>query len=163
MALELVTIDQARLHCKADGEDDDILQLYVEGAQIDAVVSLNRAVFASQADLEAAIAAIPAAMVSARTERDAALELAANLPDPCDSYEAQQLARDIYHQQRIKWYQTRNGIVIDDHIRGAILMTVAHSYSNRGNVVAGQGAAAVMVPQSAAWIYEKRRYMGELL
>lgn len=163
MALELVTIEQARLHCKADGEDDDILQLYVEAAQIDAVVSLNRAVFESQAEMDATIAAIPAAMVSARAERDAALELAANLPDPCDSYEMQQLANDTYHTHRIKWAQTRKGIVIDDHIRGAILMTVAHSYANRGNVVSGQGAAAVMVPQSAAWIYEKRRYMGEML
>lgn len=161
--MEFVTIEQARVHCRADGEDDDILQIYVEGAQIDAVVSLNRDVFSTQAELDEAIAAIPAAMVSARQIRDAALELAANLPDPYDSYEAQQAANDAYYRERIKWAQTRNGIVIDDHIRGAILMTVAHSYTNRSNVVSGQGAAAVMVPQSAAWIYEKRRYMGELL
>lgn len=160
---EFVTIEQARLHCKADGEDDDILQLYVEAASIDAVVSLNRAVFVSAEEKAAAIAEIPAAMVSAREARDAAIEAAMQLPDPCDSYEAVTLARDIYHSRRIEWNQTRNGIVIDDHIRGAILMTIAHSYANRANVVAGQGAAAVLVPQSAAWIYEKRRYMGELL
>jgi hypothetical protein len=163
MAMELVTLEQARIHCKADGEDDDLLQIYLEGAQIDAVVSLNRDVFPSQQALDAAIAAIPAAMVSAREARDEALADAQTLMDYDDRVEAIRLATDTYQLQRIKWYQTRNGIVIDDHIRGAILMTVQHSYQNRSNVVAGASAAATVVPQSAMWIYEKRRYMGETL
>jgi len=161
--MDFVTLDEARLHCRADGEDDDLLQLYVRAAEIDAITQLNRDVFQTDAELQEAIAAIPAAMVTARQERDDALNAANSLEDESDRCEAIRVARDQYQSKRIKWYQTRNGIVIDDHIRGAILTTVQHMYQNRSNVVAGQGAAAVLVPQTASWIYQQRRYMGELL
>ncbi len=161
--MAFVTLEQARTHCRADGEDDDLLQLYINAAEIDAITQLNRDVFQTGEELQDAIAAIPAAMVIARQERDDALSAADQLEDEADRCEAIRVARDGYQSKRIKWYQTRNGIVIDDHIRGAILTTIQHSYQNRSNVVAGQGAAAVLVPQTASWIYQQRRYMGELL
>jgi Phage QLRG family, putative DNA packaging. len=163
MALEFITLDEARTHCRADGEDDDLISLYAEAAEKDAQVSLNRAVFKSADDLATAIAALPATMAAARQARDDALAAADEISDMCDRLEARAVAETTYRGQQFLWSQIRNGIVIDAMIKGAILMTTAHYYQNRANVVAGQGAAAVQVPLNAEWIYEKRRYMGELL
>ncbi|QYW02481.1 head-tail joining protein [Stenotrophomonas phage Silvanus] len=163
MALKFLTLDEARTHCRADGEDDDLIELYAEAAEQDAEVSLNRALFGADSELQDAIAALPAAMAVARTERDAALAAADEISDLCDRAEARGLALSAYQDQRFRWSQIRNGIVVDAMLKGAMLMTTAHSYQNRANVVAGQGAAAVQVPLNAEWIYNKRRYMGELL
>lgn len=160
MALELITIDEARTHCRADGEDDDILLQYAEDAEQDAVVSLNRAVFKDQAAMDAAIAALPAAMVSARQARDAALEAAAEIEDPEDRCFAENAAQKRYADARRKMIGVSEGVLLDAHIKGAILLTVGHRYQNRSSVVTGQGAAAVQVPDTAAAIYDKRRYMG---
>lgn len=160
MALELITLDEARIHCKADGEDDDILLLYAEAAEKDAEVSLNRAVFKDQASMDAAIAAIPAAMVSARQARDAALAAAQEIENYEDRCDAVKYAISVYDDKRRGFSNTYNAVLIDAHIRGAILLTVGHSYQNRSSVVTGQGAAAVEVPSTAREIYEKRRYLG---
>lgn len=163
MALNFLTLDEARTHCKADGEDDDLIALYAEAAEQDAVSSLNRELFKSADDLQAAIAALPAAMATARQDRDTALAAADELADPCERAEERGYALSAYQDHRFRWSQIRNGIVIDAMLKGAMLMTTAHSYQNRANVVAGQGAAAVQVPMNAQWIYDKRRYMGEIL
>lgn len=163
MALQYLTLDEARTHCKADGEDDDLILLYAEAAERDGVVSLNRAVFKTEPELAAAIADLPTVMAAARQERDDALAAADEITDACDRQESRNLALQTYDNQRFVWSGIRNGIVIDAHLKGAMLMTTAHYYQNKASVVAGQGAAAVQVPLNAEWIYTKRRYMGELL
>lgn len=53
--MDLITIDQARQHCRADSADDALLQLYADAAELVAQDFLNRRVFKSLADMDAAI------------------------------------------------------------------------------------------------------------
>lgn len=163
MGLEFLTLDEARLHCKADGEDDDLILSYAEAAEVDAVLSVNRVVFKDQPAMDAAISELPALMAAARQARDDALAAAEEIEDAWDRAESLSLAQQAYRSEQFRWAQIRNGIVINENLKGAMLMTVAHRYQNRANVVAGQGAAAVQVPLNAEWIYKKHRYMGELV
>lgn len=58
MAINLVTLEQAKLHLRVIGDDEDTdIQLKLNAATEMAVAFLDRAVYASQADMDAAIAA----------------------------------------------------------------------------------------------------------
>lgn len=64
--MALVDIALARQHCKAEAEDDPILQVYLGAAEQHALDFLNRQVFATQTALDAAVSgktALPGAMV----------------------------------------------------------------------------------------------------
>lgn len=54
--MALVPLELARSHVKADGDDDDVLQAYLDAAEQFAQDYLNRRVFATQDELDAAVA-----------------------------------------------------------------------------------------------------------
>lgn len=53
--MELVTIEQARTHCRTDMHDDELLQLYGDAAEGAAQQFLNRRVFPDAATMDAAV------------------------------------------------------------------------------------------------------------
>ena len=53
--MELVTLDQVRAHCRADPEDDAMLEVYAGAAEQQAQDFLNRRVFADTEALAAAV------------------------------------------------------------------------------------------------------------
>ena len=55
--MALVDLMVARLHCRADAIDDDVLAIYLGAAERHAVDFLNRSVFATQEELDIAVAA----------------------------------------------------------------------------------------------------------
>ena len=53
--MRLITIEQARRHCRAEGEDDQLLELYA-GAAVEAAQNfLNRKLFEDEAAMAAAV------------------------------------------------------------------------------------------------------------
>ena len=65
--MPLLTIEQCRVQCRVDGEyDDDILAALLASAEDAAAAYLNRAVYASTAELVAAQDALPDAAALAR-------------------------------------------------------------------------------------------------
>jgi hypothetical protein len=53
--VELVTIEQARQHCRADSSDDSLLEIYVDAAELAAQDFLNRRVYPEEDALAAAV------------------------------------------------------------------------------------------------------------
>lgn len=53
--MELITIEQARAHCRADPEDDELLHVYSSASEGAAQQFLNRRVFPDAASMEAAV------------------------------------------------------------------------------------------------------------
>jgi len=53
--MRLVTLEQAREHCRADPADDAMVELYVNAAEDAVEAFLNRKVYASQEELDQAV------------------------------------------------------------------------------------------------------------
>jgi len=53
--VDLITIEQARLQCRADAADDDMLGVYGDAAEQAAMDFLNRKVYPDEATMAAAI------------------------------------------------------------------------------------------------------------
>ena len=170
--MKLITLDQARDHVKADGDDDELLTAYCNMAEAMCARIANRNLYATTADLNAAVAGIPAAMTAAYATYDAAVETA-NAQDD-DRIKTMMLA-----QAQIKLAAATNnaeliahGLALDaapdaaglpgaDAILAAILTAAGHFYRSREAVVTGQGAATVEVPLTTRHIMEEYRWIGQ--
>lgn len=54
--MKFITLEEARLQCRADGNDDSLVEVYANAAEDYAMKFLDRPVFASQVELDEAIA-----------------------------------------------------------------------------------------------------------
>lgn len=169
--MRLVTIEDAREHCKADGDDDAMIALYCETAESECARLANRSLFATRAEMAASLATIGTRMAAAYTAYDAAILNADAQGDDRVAgmlkYAAQaqldsvttQCEKDA-HGLTLESAPDTVGVSGAQAIRGAVLMAVAHFYATRPAILTGQGAAAVEVPMGTADIMAKLRWAG---
>jgi hypothetical protein len=164
--MNLVTIDQARLHCKADGDDDDLITLYGNAAESACMSLANRYIYPDADALATAKALAVASQTAAWATYDAAVVLANGASDVRVKDAMTENARWELQAVLDDAEKTLNGIVANDEVRsdilGAVLLTIGTLYENKADIVSGQGAAAVMLPTSAANIMFMHRYQGRL-
>ena len=158
----IVSDIQARQHLRINaGEDDGNLELYVAAAEKYAQAYLDRNVYADDASLTAAIAAIPATLGSAQTAYDAAVAAAALLGGGIvqDAAYAQACAAYEFAQDDAR--RTMCGIVTDELMAAATLLILGHLYTNRSSVVAAVGiSAAIEIPVGSKALLAPYRVMG---
>lgn len=160
--MQFITLAQARTHCKADAADDSELTICVNAAEAACVRLANRNIYVTQVALDAAIAALPAMMVAANAAYEAAILVADEIEIEEDRDVATTLAEDALMKAQLVFDQTRDGLVISDDMLDAILLTTAHFYRNREEVVTGQNAAATALPMGAQSIMGHYRALGAL-
>lgn len=154
--MQFLTIDQMRDHCKADSDDDALLETYADAAEEACVQLLNRAVFASGTEMATALAALPAAIATAYTNYDAAILAAEAIEREEEIALAKDAALITLNAALLDHYRTRKGIIITKAIKAAMLLMAGHLYRNREAVTAGQSAGAVELPlgvQNLLWPY----------
>lgn len=147
--MQLITIGQARLHCKADEADDDMLTIYANAAEAACAKALNRNVYPDADALASARAGMQAAMVTANAAYETAMDAADEIDIAADKLVAEEIAMQNLVEAQCDYYRKRDGIVVTDDILAAILLTLGHLYRNREDVVTGQGAAAIELPMGA--------------
>lgn len=169
--MRLITLEDARMHVKADGDDDELLTLYCNAAEAACARLANRSLFATTADLTNAIATIGTRMAAAYTAYDAAISTAEAADDDRVSAMLKAVAQTQLDTVTQRCESDSHGLALDvaadaaglpgnDAIVAAILLTVGHYYKTRVAVITGQGAAAVEVPQGAADIMANYRWVG---
>lgn len=156
MTIDLTT---ARNYLKADGDDDDIITSLMAGAQGICQGYCNRRFYdtqdAADSDFEAAIADRVSATAALKTQ------LAAIPGNDADSMGTRDLISDHYIEVFGRISQRMNGIVIDDAIDAAILLTLGHLYANReDNIVSGNNA--VQLPVGAQRILKPYLWIGNI-
>jgi hypothetical protein len=161
--MKIVTLDLVRQHVKADGDDDTLLTQYIESAEAACEREIGRHVYADQAALDEAKAALPASVLAASVAYEAAVEAAELLDDDRAVGFALAAAEQDLVASNIAATRTRAGIVVNHELRAAVLLTVGHLYRNREAVITGQGASAVEVPEAAAALLGRLRYVGPSL
>ena len=150
-----ISLEQAKSHLRVDDYDqDDDITLKIAGAEQIAVAYLNRNVYVDGAALTAAIALVPAALVTA-AEAYATADADADLIDDAVTRSIEKAYAFEQYKAAIRSADaTRNGIVIDDLIRGAMLLILGDLFENREDTVAG--VSVTKLPNGARKVLSAR-------
>ena len=142
--MSFVQLSEAKLHLRVDGADEDsLIGLYINAAEQAAIKAMDRGVYADNTALEAAMTAAPAALTAATAAKEAAVAAAEALTDADEKAAALQAAETAYMRALVAYRQVFDGIVVNDQIKAAVLLTVGHLYANREDVVVGASATAL--------------------
>ena len=154
--MSFVTLAEAKLHLRVDGTDEDaLIGLYINAAEQSAVSLLDRGVYVDGTALGAAKAAAPGGLESASAAYDAAIEAAQAMTDDALQAAATQAAENAWLKACVTHRQTMDGMVVNDAIKAAVLLTVGHLYSNREDAVVGASVAAL--PNGADYLLQPHK------
>ena len=142
--MSFVQLSEAKLHLRVDGTDEDaMIGLYINAAEQAAIKAMDRGVYADNTALQTAMAAAPAALTAATAAKEAAVTSAEALTDADEKAAALQAAETAYMRALVAYRQVFDGIVVNDQIKAAVLLTVGHLYANREDVVVGVSVTAL--------------------
>lgn len=143
--MSFVQLSEAKLHLRGvDGtEEDALIGLYINAAEQAAIKALDRGVYADNTALQAAMTAAPAALAAATAAKEAAVTAAEALTDADEKAAALQAAENAYLRALVAYRQVFDGIVVNDQIKAAVLLTVGHLYSHREDAVVGASVSAL--------------------
>ena len=144
--MEFVTMDQLRVHTKADGDDDDLLELYGNAAEIFCVGECELAVYTDDAAMVAAKILLPTMLRDALAERDAALDAADDEENKDVAEYMRERARNEFESVRFDMTKIERGKVVGPSFQAAVLLIAAHLYRNREEVTSGINHGATKLP-----------------
>jgi len=154
-----LTLDIAKAHLRVIGGDEDAdLALKCDAAEGIAVAHLDRAVYADQAQLNAAIAAAPAALAASRAAFLAADAAAALIEDEKLRELEEAHAFDVYSRAIFAVARIRRGHVINPVILSAMLLILGGLWESRENTVIGVSVASI--PDGAYRLLDAYRHCG---
>lgn len=164
--MNLISIDQLRSHCKADGDDDQLLTIYGNGAEAACARLANRYIFPDAESMAAAKTAAVAAHTAGWATYDAAVLAANAVSDERVKTVMLENARWALQDLANEMEMTLAGKIANDEINSdiidAVLLVANHWYENRSEVISGQGAAAVSMPLAAQNIMALHRWIGRM-
>ena len=151
--MSFVQLAEAKLHLRVDGTDEDaLIGLYINAAEQAAVKAMDRGVYADNTALQTAMAAAPAALTAATAAKEAAVTAAEAMTDADEKAAALKAAENAYMRALVAYRQVFDGIVVNDQIRAAVLLTVGHLYANREDAVVGASVSAL--PNGADYLLQ---------
>lgn len=144
----LVDLATAQAHLRVDNDvEDALIELYLGAAEHAAIEYLNVAVYPDAGALASAISAAPVAFAEASTDYTLAVRAVASMASLAERDLALEVAGVAYRAAVGRFRATVNGLVVNDAIRAAILLTLGHLYANREDVVTA--VSAVELPRGA--------------
>jgi hypothetical protein len=143
----LVTLEQAKAQVRygASYPETKIL-IDLAAAEAKAQSFLNRRVFADQDALDAAIAAAPDAQIVAGFTWMAGIDAASSVTDEAARAEMLDHVNAVYSAARATARQTYAGMVINDEIRKAILVTFEQLFIGSLDTAMPAGAESLLWP-----------------
>lgn len=147
----VTTLENAKIHLRVDGIDEDaLIGVYINAAEKMAVSLLDRGVYADGTALGVAKDAAPGELTAATATYTSAIAAAQALADATEQAAATQAAEYAYLRAKVAYRQAMDGMVVNDTIKSAVLLIVGHLYAHREDVVAGVSVAKL--PNGAEWL-----------
>ena len=135
--MTLVPLPVAKMHIRAEDAADDEVTPYLSAAELAAASFLNRQVYATQGELDAAVAGVPAMLTAAGVAHTAAVEAAEALEDAIARATGVAYADTVYARAQDEAREIRAGMVVNDAVKAAILLLFGHLHANREDAVTG--------------------------
>lgn len=154
-----IDIDFARTFLKADGDDDDLITGQITSARNICEDYCNRKFYDTRGDQDDDFTLALTDRATALAGRKAAM--ASVTGTTRDDSVTRALIWDHYIEVLADITQRINGIVIDDAINAAILITLGHLYKNREDNVS-TGNNVVQVPVGAQRILQPKLWIGNI-
>lgn len=143
MALVDVPTAKRELRVNHSVEDADLARK-LNTAQEMVEAFLGRGVYETQETLDAAIAAAPAALAAASTAYESALDAARSLTVEAERELGESVAVEAYRDAARIYRSAVRGMLVNDSVRTAILLTTGALWEHRGDEVELEG-----MPQAA--------------
>ena len=131
--MALVSLPEALVHLRADAGDAKVPPL-LAAAERFAVERLARHVYLTQGELDTARLDAPVALDTARTAYTAAMEAATVVEDEVLRATSERYAAEAYVIAAYESDRARNGIVVNDDIKAAILLKLEELYYGEDTV-----------------------------
>ena len=148
-----VTTSEAKLHLRVDSADEDaLIGVYITAAEQMAIALLDRGVYADDTALGVAKAAAPGELDTAIAAYESAIAAAEALADETAKAASIQTARNGLLRAKVAHRHAMDGMVVNEAIKAAVLLTVGHLYANREDVVAVAGVSVAQLPNGAEWL-----------
>lgn len=146
--MPIVTLEAAREHLRVEPDyPAEQIQPYINTAQAAAEQHLRRALFATPAEVDAAIALAPSKLLAAAAQRDEALTAADAMP----SQEVAALLKAAAHQRYADAVEacqlTLAATAVTPEVMNAVLLLLTHFFNNRSETTADKALAEI--PQGA--------------
>lgn len=155
--MSVIAIDTAMRHLRAEEDDRELVQLYLDAAEERVEAHLQRRFYADEIALEAARATVPALRQESldryRTRTDTQSRYA--VPAGSLTGETVRLSASIYQGEIDGYDAIEQGLVINKAITSACLLILGHLYENRENTVIG--VSATPLPMGALFLLEPYR------
>lgn len=149
--MTFVTLPEAKLHLRIDGTDEDaLIGVYITAAEQMAVALLDRGVYADGTALGVAKAAAPGELDAAIAAYESAIAAAEALAGETAIAAAIQTAGNGLLRAKVAHRQAMDGMVVNEAIKAAVLLTVGSLYAQREDVVVGVSVA--QLPNGAEWL-----------
>ena len=130
--MPFITLAQAKQHCRIDDTAGDAdLTLKIAAAERAAIEYLQCNVYADQAALNAAIAAVPASLSAAKAAYIIADVAADALTDYDMTLDGKAYSLTVYMRAIYAGTRTRHGIVINELIQAAMLLILGRLFKVR--------------------------------
>lgn len=149
-----IDINIAQQYLKADGDDNDLIAMQIASATKICEDYCNRRFYVDQAAMDTDFTQALADYTAARTAQTAAL---LDITDVGTI----RMINDKFGSQIALIKGRINGIVLDDAINAAILITLGHIYRNREDNLA-TGNNVVQVPVGAQRMLQSKLWIGDL-
>ena len=151
--MSLVTLESAKLHLRVDSSDEDaLIGVYITAAEQMAIALLDRGVYADGTALGVAKAAAPGELDTAIAAYESAMAAAEALPGETAIAAAIQTAGHDLLRAKVAHRQAMDGMVVNEAIKAAVLLTVGSLYAQREDVVVGASVAAL--PNGADYLLQ---------
>ena len=130
--MSIVTLADAKSHLRVTGDDENtLIQAHINAAEQLAASWMGRTIFADAGALSTARSAVPGQLSAATTAYIAAVDAAALIADETEACIALAAAEQDYQRAQNTARMTHSGVVINDLIRSAVLLTVGALYADR--------------------------------
>lgn len=146
--MALLTPEECIVQCRAEPEDGPLLESLLASAESAVAGHLNRAVFASAAELDSALDALPGAAGEAQDAYESAIARAELLGHAAAREMATAVARERLAEAKLGFNRALHGMVVTPRVEAAVRLTLGNLYANREQVVVG--ATAVELPQGVS-------------
>ncbi|MDH6185486.1 head-tail connector protein [Polaromonas sp. CG_23.6] len=154
-----ITPTIAAAHLRLVGNDVGAdITLKAEAAEQAAISYLDRAVYEDQAQLDAAIALVPAALAAAKAAYAAADDAATLIADTDLCLIEKTYAFDTYLKAKFAAARIRRGLVINSAIQSAMLLILGDLWENREDTAVG--VSVTPVPNGARCLLDAYRHYG---